>query len=178
MTMQKLIEKIEALKRPWSMSDYNALIFAIFNSGLDAALDIIREHEAAQQPVNIEADDQPDSPLSRRIDKYINSENPCPIAIGLLSEQRKHLSATNRGAETNMNVAMNFLKRNPTPVAVSIEAGARAIAKLVYREGGLGKSGKYEGEDGYAETEWQWYKSDAKATAEAWGLSHDGKDSE
>jgi hypothetical protein len=52
--------------------------------------------------------------LSKRIDRYINSAGACQLAIGLLVEQRKHLSAANKGAERNMNVAMILFDRSKT----------------------------------------------------------------
>lgn len=42
---------------------------------------------------------------------------------------------------------------------VDIEAGARAIAKLIYREEGLETLGGYAGEDDYAKKEHDWYES-------------------
>ena len=49
--------------------------------------------------------------LSRRIDAYINLPSSCPVATGLLIEQRKHLAAANQGAERNMHVAIRFLNK-------------------------------------------------------------------
>jgi hypothetical protein len=49
------------------------------------------------------------SSLSKRVAQYINNQNTCQIAVGLLIEQRKHLRAANQAAERSVHSLRYFL---------------------------------------------------------------------
>lgn len=53
-----------------------------------------------------------DQSLPKRIEYYLKSPEGCPVAKQLLIEQRKHLQAANRGAETNMKALMLCVSRD------------------------------------------------------------------
>ena len=67
--------------------------------------------------------------LSKRVNKYINSNKCCPVAKALLIEQRKHLAASNAGAEANMATTMRLLNKCTTPPEVQALVDALRIAE-------------------------------------------------